>query len=325
MALPLSSRLILLKTGFNKVDVNIILPTKSHACLGSYFTIVTCRNSQDNIRTALTSIIQQTQNPEYVIVINDGSTDKTKDILDDIQADWPYLYVITNPDLGYDISRVIKNWNAAIKLSRDRGLRKTDYHMIATDDTIYPRDYAEKIITYMDSNPIVAVASGNYAKYKARAPIGAGRFIRNSFFENTVWHGYYPEQMGCESAILYEAGLCGYSYIVIGDAKFEHIRPLGKTYKFYEFGASMRTLGYHPVFALGRFLDCLMVGGSMGRTGAFYMLYYYLTYKPQHGGYNGMFHETLRSYVRAKQLKRLKRIRIISKFNAGKYSRSDPS
>ena len=60
----------------------------------------------------MTSIIQQTQNPEYVIVINDGSTDKTKDILDDIQADWPYLYVITNPDLGYDISRVIKNWNA---------------------------------------------------------------------------------------------------------------------------------------------------------------------------------------------------------------------
>jgi hypothetical protein len=194
-----------------------------------------------------------------------------------MQKDWPFLYLIANVDLGYDITRVTKNWNAAITLSRDK-LRKTDYHMITTDDTIYPINYAEKIIRYMDSNPTVAVASGNYGKYKARAPIGAGRFIRNSFFENTMWHGYYPEQMGSESAILYEAVLCGYSNKVIGDAKFEHMRPLGKTYKFYEFGASMRTSGYHPACVLSRFFVCLMAG-SIGRTGAFYMLYYHLTYK----------------------------------------------
>src|SRR5215831_8196206 len=301
------------KTGSNKVDANNILPTKSHASVGSYFTVVTCRNSQNSIRMALTSIIQQTRNPEYIVVVNDGSTDRTKDILDDMQKDWPYLFVITNPDLGYDISRVVRNWNAAIKLSRDGGLGETDYHMIATDDTIYPHDYAEKIITYMDSNPMVAVASGNYGRYKARAPIGAGRFIRNSFFERTIWHGYYPEQMGYESAILYEASLRDYFFIVIDEAKFEHIRPLGETHKFYEFGASMRTLGYHPVFAFARFLDCLMAGGSIGRMGGFYMLYYYLTYKPQYSGYNRMFHETLRSHVRANQLRRLKH--IISKFD----------
>jgi glycosyltransferase involved in cell wall biosynthesis len=287
--------------------------------MGSYFTIVTCRNSEDNISAALTSVIKQTLSPEYIIVINDGSTDKTKDILEDMQKDWPFLYVITNPDLGYDISRVVKNWNAALTLGRDRLLRKTDYHMIATDDTIYPRDYAEKIVRYMDSNPTVAVASGNYAMYKARAPIGAGRFIRNSFLDRSIWHGSYPEQMGYESAILYEAGLCGYSTKVIDDAKFKHIRPLGETHKFYEFGASMRTLGYHPIFAVGRFFVCLMAGGSMvSRTGAFYMLYYYLTYQPQYVGYNRMFHETLRSYVRANQVRRLKRIRIIPKFNIAK-------
>ena len=156
-------------------------------------------------------------------------------------------------------------------------------------------------------------------------PLGRGDLLEIPFLKILCGMVTIQSKWAVSLPFCTKPGLCGYSYIVIGDAKFEHIRPLGKTYKFYEFGASMRTLGYHPVFALGRFLDCLMVGGSMGRTGAFYMLYYYLTYKPQHGGYNGMFHETLRSYVRAKQLKRLKRIRIISKFNAGKYSRSDPS
>lgn len=80
-----------------------------------------------------------------------------------MQKDWPILYVITNPDLGYDISRVVRNLNSAIKLTKNKALRKTDYHMIATDDTVYPRDYAQKIISYMDSNSLVSVASGNYA------------------------------------------------------------------------------------------------------------------------------------------------------------------
>jgi glycosyltransferase involved in cell wall biosynthesis len=273
-----------------------------------YFSVVTCRNSQETISRALLSIKEQTISPEYVIVINDGSTDKTKDILDDLQKDWPSLYVITNPDLGYDISRVVKNWNAAIKLSRDKGLLKTDYHMIATDDTIYPPDYAEKIISFMDSNQSVAVASGNYTEYKHVMPHGAGRFTRNSFFEKTIWHGYYPEQMGYESAILYEASHCGYSYIVRRDAKFEHIRPLGVTHKFYEFGASMRTLGYHPIFALGRFLKYFITGEITGRLGATYMLYYYLTYTAKSVGYDRMYDKNIRQYIRENQVQRLKNV-----------------
>ena len=274
----------------------------------TYFAVVTCRNSQETIRRALFSIKKQTINPEQVIVINDGSTDKTQDILDDMQKEWHSLHVISNPDLGYDISRVVKNWNAAIKLNRDSGLQKTDYHMIATDDTVYPSDYAKKIISYMDSNPSVAIASGNYSKYRSVMPHGAGRFIRNSFFEMTVWHGYYPEQMGYESAILYEASHRGYTYFVIGDAIFDHIRPLGETHKFYEFGASMRTLGYHPVFAFGRFLKYFITGEITGRLGATYMLYYYLTYTPKSVGYDRMYDKNIRQYIRKNQVQKLKNV-----------------
>jgi glycosyltransferase involved in cell wall biosynthesis len=266
---------------------------------------------------ALFSIKEQTINPEQVIVINDGSTDKTKDILDDMQKDWPSLHVISNPDLGYDISRVVKNWNAAIKLNRNSGLQKTDYHMIATDDTIYPPDYAKKIISYMDSNPSVAIASGNYSKYRSVMPHGAGRFIRNSFFEKTTWHGYYPEQMGYESAILYEASHRGFTYIVIADAIFEHIRPLGETHKFYEFGASMRTLGYLPLFAAARFLKYFVTGEVTGRLGAIYMLYYYLTYTPKSVGYDRMYDKNIRQYIRENQVQRLRN--MILRFNKKTY------
>jgi hypothetical protein len=127
---------------------------------------------------------------------------------------------------------------------------------------------------------LVSVASGNYANHRYVTPHGAGRFVRNSFFEK-VWHGYYAEQMGYESAILYEASRMGYSYAVIEDAKFEHAGTLGQGYDFYEFGASMRTLGYHPLSVVVRFLICFMKGEEMGRKGALYMLYYYLTFTPK--------------------------------------------
>jgi glycosyltransferase involved in cell wall biosynthesis len=275
---------------------------------GTYFVIVTCRNSEDTIRNALVSIKHQTVNPAYVIVVNDGSKDKTKESLEDMQKDWPLLYVINIPDLGYDISRVVNNWNAAIKFARESGLPKTDYHMIATDDTIYPVYYAQKIISSMDSNQSLAIASGNYAKYEALTPHGAGRFIRNSFFEKTIWQGQYPQQMGYESAILYEARRSGYSYVIIKNAKFAHTKPLGETHKFYEFGASMRTLGYHPICVLARFLKCFITGKFTGRKGALCMLYYYLTYSTKSGGYNQLYDESMRNYVRANQLLRLRRI-----------------
>ena len=284
------------------------------AYAGSYFVLITCRNSQETTRKSLTSIKEQTVNPEYVIVINDGSTDNTKNILHDMQKDWPTLYVIANPDLGYDISRVVRNWNDAIKFAREKGLPETDYHMIVNDDTVYPQDYAQKIISYMDSNSLVSVASGNYANQKFVSPHGAGRFVRNSNFEKSIWHGYYPEQMGYESAILYDASRSGYLYAVIEDARFEHTRTLGQGYNFYEFGASMRTLGYHPLSVLVRFLKCFTMGEDMGRKGALYMLYYYLTFTPKDDGYDRMFDQSLRNYVRANHPLKFRRTkRAISK------------
>jgi hypothetical protein len=98
--------------------------------------------------------------------------------------DWnDSLRVITHADWGHDGNRVVRNRNEAIKFAKDNGLQKTEYHLIATDNTLYPKDYAENILTYMDSNPQVAPASGNYASYKLYMPHGAGRIVRNSFFE----------------------------------------------------------------------------------------------------------------------------------------------
>lgn len=272
--------------------------------MGTYFAIVTCRNSELTIEKAIYSLNNQSVKPLYIITIDDGSTDRTPQILKHLRTEIENLYVITNPDLGYDVTRIVKNWNKALRFLLDNQLNLTDYHMIATDDTIYETDYAKKIISIMDNNPDLALASGSYSNYGYEKPHGAGRFVRNSFFSKI--HEYYPEKMGYESVVLITAQKNGMNYAMVRDATFEHTRKLGQDHHFYEFGASMRTLGYHPLFALGRFVNYFLSGKPIGRQGAIYMIYHYIFYKPKDIGYDSMYPNDIRLYLRKKQLERIK-------------------
>ena len=86
------------------------------------------------------SLINQDTKPEYIIVLDDRSKDKTPGKLKIFQSKNDNVYVITNPDLGYGIGRVVANWNKALILSKELDLKPTDYHMISTDDTQYEKD-----------------------------------------------------------------------------------------------------------------------------------------------------------------------------------------
>ena len=120
--------------------------------VGTYHSIITCRNSETSIEDCILSIYNQTVKPSYVLVIDDGSTDNTSYILKKMKDRISDLFIITNPDLGYDITRVPFNYNKAISFIKNNQLESTDYHMIASDDAIYERDYADKIIKFMDKN-----------------------------------------------------------------------------------------------------------------------------------------------------------------------------
>ena len=274
--------------------------------MGSYYAIVTCRNSENEIENAVNSLLKQSAKPRYIIVVDDGSTDNTNSILQGLKLKNENIYIITNPNLGYDIGRVVKNWNSAINLAKNTNLESTDYHMISTDDTHYEELYAAKIMRKMDYDDKIAISSGNYDDNNYTTPHGAGRFVRSSFFDNVL--GRYPEKMGYESVILQLSLYHGFKNVVNNEARFSHTRPLGTNHQFYEFGASMRTLGYHPLFVLGRFVQCFLGGKPMGRLGAIRMLYYYLTYEPKREGYDSMYDPEIRKAIRVRQKTRILQI-----------------
>jgi len=189
--------------------------------LENYFAIVTCRNSQDKVNDVILSLKNQTVPPEYVIVIDDGCTDSTQEFLKNLQKEWTGLYTITNSDSDNDSGRVANNWNKVVNLVKELNLNKTDFHMIATDDTIYENNYAEKILSYLATNHHIGIISGNYDSKEYYIPHDSGRFVRNSFFDQCVLD--YPEKMDKESAILSMAMQTGYTYEVLSKARLEQI------------------------------------------------------------------------------------------------------
>ncbi|HEY7078318.1 MAG TPA: glycosyltransferase, partial [Nitrososphaeraceae archaeon] len=62
-------------------------------------------------KSALLSLKNQLLTPKFSIVIDDGSKDKTPDILNEVKQDWNELYNNQSRQ-GLQIKRVVRSWNA---------------------------------------------------------------------------------------------------------------------------------------------------------------------------------------------------------------------
>ncbi|WP_458718707.1 hypothetical protein [Candidatus Nitrosocosmicus sp. R] len=104
------------------------------------------------------------------------------------------------------------------------------------------------------------------------------------------------EKIGYESFLFHKARKDGYDYTIVSNAKFRHVRELGKDHHFLDWGQSMKVLRYHPLFVLGRFMIDFIKNKPVGRVGTISILYYYLIYRPNESGYNSFYQKELRLY-----------------------------
>jgi biofilm PGA synthesis N-glycosyltransferase PgaC len=215
----------------------------------AYAVIVPTRNGGSTIKQTIDSILRQSLRAAQICVVDDGSTDETPNILNAF-VNRDKLEIVSRPDRGYDIRRVPANLNLAYS-NLDAAFH---YLMISGDDCIYPKDYARSIISSMASDPKVVVASGRPRTggvvLSEHFPSGSGRMVRHSFWHNVG--GRYPEKVGWEAWLPYKALQEGFSTRLYADLIYEHLRPRGSMHQFVYWGSAMYSLGYHPLYALGR-------------------------------------------------------------------------
>lgn len=257
-------------------------------------TIIPARNEEQFIGETLTALLNQDIDDNYIIVVNDGSEDKTKEVVDS----FPYIELINIENRGFDaqgtpiLARVI-----------NQGLEKLvpevsyDYIMILGSDHILPSNYIRKIVDHLDHNRDIAICSGQIKGEKSKVPRGSGRIVRSDFWKSIGLQ--YPLKFGFETYLLIKAQQLGYRIDVLNDLISLTSRPTRKSYKketYISYGKSLRALGYIQLYSVGR----IGLISLKNPKGAFYMLQGYTSSDIE------FYEEDFRSFLRYIQYGRLK-------------------
>jgi glycosyltransferase involved in cell wall biosynthesis len=257
-------------------------------------TIIPARNEEQFIGETLTALLNQDIDDNYIIVVNDGSEDKTKEVVDS----FPNIELINIENRGFDaqgtpiLARVI-----------NQGLEKLvpevsyDYIMILGSDHILPSNYIRKIVDHLDHNRDIAICSGQIKGEKSKVPRGSGRIVRSDFWKSIGLQ--YPLKFGFETYLLIKAQQLGYRIDVLNDLISLTSRPTRKSYKketYISYGKSLRALGYIQLYSAGR----IGLISLKNPKGAFYMLQGYTSSDIE------FYEEDFRSFLRYIQYGRLK-------------------
>lgn len=96
--------------------------------------VICARNESENLRRNLPAILKQDYPDFEVIVINDGSTDESEDLLSELEEEYPNLYHSFTPDSARYISRKKLALTLGIKASKYDWLVFTEADCIPVSD-----------------------------------------------------------------------------------------------------------------------------------------------------------------------------------------------
>jgi glycosyltransferase involved in cell wall biosynthesis len=117
-----------------------------------------CRDEEATLARTIACIRAQTRPPDRWVIVDDGSRDRTPEILARAAGEIPYLRVVRRPDRGF------RKLGGGVIDAFYEGLASVDvpYDFIAKMDVdleFSPR-YFERILDYFDQDPRLAGASG---------------------------------------------------------------------------------------------------------------------------------------------------------------------
>jgi glycosyltransferase involved in cell wall biosynthesis len=259
--------------------------------------VIPARNEENFIGKTLNALFNQHNLPNRVIVVNDGSTDRTAEVASIAGAE-----IVDMPDRGYNVhgmpvlARVINQGLARLE-EYDFGA-PSDYVLILGADHILPPHYITAVLDAMTENKRLVLCSGIIEGERSIVPRGSGRVVRADFWKSIGFR--YPENYGFETYLVLKAQQQGHEVKVLKNLTTTTLRKTGKNYKksvYISYGKSLKALGYSKLYSAAR----IGLISLKNPKGGFYMLRGYFskdvqTYDPE-----------LRSFLSSIQHQRIKR------------------
>jgi glycosyltransferase involved in cell wall biosynthesis len=124
----------------------------------NYYIIIPTYNEEKFIALTLQSLVEQTVLPSKIVVVNDGSTDKTREIVQSFVEKHAFISLVnkTSEAIHLPGSKVIQAFNKGLETIDDN----YDFIVKADADLIFPSNYFETISNHFQSDNRVGMAGG---------------------------------------------------------------------------------------------------------------------------------------------------------------------
>ena len=244
-----------------------------------YVLLTAAKNEEDFIALTLESVISQTILPGQWVIVSDGSTDRTDEIVRSYAARFPFIELLR---LEKGSKRTFSSKARAIKAAQGR-IRVANYHYVGIldADVSFEPFYYEGIIQKFEQTQRLGVAGGllfdrqghKYVKqitsteWSVSGPV---QMFRRECFEQIG--GYVPVRSGVDAIAEIMARMHGWTVRAFPELKVLHHRNTGSQTsglfkRPFRSGQEAYSLGYHPLFlltkSLSRFVQKPYILGSI--------------------------------------------------------------
>ena len=224
-----------------------------------YVIVTAARNEEKFIENTIKSMLSQTLLPKEWIIVDDGSTDATKDIVSHYLPQHKWIQLISLPDRGERKlgGGVVHAFNHGLEC-----LSEKDYDFLCKldADLTLPENYFEYLWRKFQDNPRLGISTGCTYIRRGEKLIwertcqnhtrGMMKVYRRECFQEIG--GLVPE-LGWDIIDDFKARACGWQTRNFKDLVVIHHRPMGTSIRGslfgkFRFGHIQYLLNYHPLF-----------------------------------------------------------------------------
>ena len=227
----------------------------SHLNTYRVLVVIPARNEENAICRTINGLLSQTIPPELIIIVDDGSKDKTVKKIQEMTYKQVVVLERKNRIGGPSLLGtpfMAQVFNVGFKYIKDKKI-SYDYIMISGADSLYKNNYIESLIFEFNKDKQLVVTSGKHVNEQLNPDhvMGSGRMISKKFWE--YYGGEYPfPSYLWESGIIYTAQMLGLKVKSFSSIKSITLRQGGTNIDMFLYGYILRAIKYPFLITIGR-------------------------------------------------------------------------
>ena len=253
---------------------------------GQYIIITPMRNEIRTAEVTLKALLKQTVLPNKWIILDDGSSDGSEQVVANYAKEYPWISHIKIADRGYDFvgQGVADLLNYGLKLVQDEA--PVEFVAKLDADLDFADNYFETMLLEMKQEPRLGIVSGHpyllendkkvFERHSSYFPSGTARLYRINYLNDI---GPFVSSVGWDTVDVLRMRMHKHLTKICHDTPVHHMRPMGTRGGYINGmvrdGRNSYLTGYTPWFLVARAVFNIRYYPYILRTSC--MIYGYFT------------------------------------------------